>query len=107
MTVAEAPRTPTSRVYGGLGRIETVSDVAAVDILLPSLAQAQIGTLASVIDKDGFLIRVWPPEGTHEFGGTNGTAISLLITFKDGVPTVESLNIDAEASSNYRRNHND
>jgi hypothetical protein len=49
-------------------------------------ASAQVSVLP---DDVGFLIRVWPQEGTHEYGGGNSTALSLVIRFDDdGKPTL-------------------
>ena len=57
------------------------------ELHLESNAVAQV---ALTQGQDGFLIRVWPPNGTHEYGGHNLTAMSAVIRFDDdGKPVVE------------------
>lgn len=48
----------------------------------------------------GFLIRVWPPNGTHEYGGNNSTALCAVVKFVDDNWIVESLNIDKKWTYN-------
>jgi hypothetical protein len=38
---------------------------------------AQVSALPD--DRAGFLIRVWPVNGTHEYGGDNGTVVSIVV----------------------------
>lgn len=52
---------------------------ASVAELLTSYnAVAQISELP---DHSGFLIRVWPPGGTVEFGGNNVSVLSAVVKF--------------------------
>lgn len=64
---------------------------AVAELILQSNAVAQIGALPS---SDGFLIRVWPPNGTHEFGGNNMTVMSFVIRFDaKGKAIIEHLDL--------------
>jgi hypothetical protein len=49
---------------------------SAADLRLPDNAIAQVSALP---ERDGFLIRFWPPNGTHEYGGTNLTVLSVIL----------------------------
>jgi hypothetical protein len=69
---------------------ERVASVA--DLRLPDNAIAQVSALP---DQDGFLIRVWPPNGTHEYGGTNLTVLTVAMK-SDG--TIIRFHSDPEAS---------
>src|SRR5690606_21155798 len=53
-------------------------DSKVATLLLPSNASAQVSAL---MEEDGFLIRVWPPNGTHEFGGSNSTVATIVVRF--------------------------
>lgn len=55
-----------------------------VELLTSYDAVAQVSELP---DGDGFLIRVWPPKGTAEFGGTNLTVLSATVMFDAGLKT--------------------
>lgn len=58
-----------------------------------------VGQLTEIPDGDGFLIRLWPPNGTHEFGGNNGTSLSMVVKFEaDGQMRLMSLHSDPDAS---------
>ena len=57
-----------------------------VELLTSYNAVAQVSELP---DRDGFLIRVWPPGGTAEFGGHNLTCLSAVVKFgPDLKPTI-------------------
>lgn len=51
---------------------------SVAELLTDHNAVAQISELP---DRDGFLIRVWPPGGTNEFGGTNLACLTAVIRF--------------------------
>lgn len=53
-------------------------DGKVVELHLGFNAVAQIGALP---DEDGFLIRVWPPNGNVEYGGSNTTCLSAVVEF--------------------------
>ena len=55
-------------------------EASVVELILDRNIKGQMSVLP---DGDGFLIRLWPPNGTHEFGGTNGTALSMSMRFDD------------------------
>lgn len=77
------------RVYTNpaLATLDFDSDV--VDLTTSTHAQAQLSVLPN---GDGFLIRVWPPNGVHEFGGSNLTTLSAVISFTDkGEPRLGSI----------------
>ena len=64
------------------------------ELLLAFNAVAQIAALP---DNDGFMIRVWPPCGTHEFGGNNSTVVSMGVRWGPDLRTVvDSIRIDKE-----------
>jgi hypothetical protein len=48
-----------------------IAQVTAIDPSNPAYSKA------------GFLIRVWPANGTHEHGGGNITELSMILTVKD------------------------
>lgn len=88
---------PRGRTYHHGYHPEVEADV--VELILPGNIKAQVSEIPPS-QGVGFLIRVWPPNGTHEFGGTNGTALSMSMTFdKDGIMTLKSLNLDHDAST--------
>jgi hypothetical protein len=65
-------------------------DGKVAEVHLASHAVAQVSAFTA---DDGFLVRVWPPNGTHEYGGTNSSALSFAISFDDdGQPTLQDFN---------------
>lgn len=58
---------------------------------------AQISAIAPSANPDfsqapGYLIRVWPINGTHEYGGSNDTFLSAVVLFdEDGKPYLDKL----------------
>lgn len=58
------------------------------------LGFAAVAQVSATPDGDGFLIRVWPPSGTHEYGGNNGTVLSTVVTFDAGCrPHIDHLHL--------------
>lgn len=73
----------------GLDRRTHEADVAHVTIGGRNI----VGQISVLPDNSGFLIRVWPPNGTHEHGGSNGTTVSLVVKYDaDDQPCLESFN---------------
>jgi hypothetical protein len=69
------------------------SEVVALHLSYNAVAQ-----VASLPDRDGFLIRVWPSNGTYEYGGTNTTLLSVVIKFDAQLrPSIEHLSINVDA----------
>lgn len=54
-----------------------------VELHLDNNAVAQVSELPKNYPQ-GFLIRVWPPNETNEYGGNNANVISMSIEFIDG-----------------------
>jgi hypothetical protein len=73
---------------------ERVATVA--DLRLPDNAIAQVAALP---ERDGFLIRVWPPNGTHEHGGTNLTVLSVVMKSDGTIVRFHSDPLTPEVSS--------
>lgn len=86
-----------------MGYSEEVSAVVAELRLTERNVIAQISEIpADEEGGEGFLLRVWPPNGTAEHGGTNMTAFSLSFRFDEtGAMKPMSMNYDPEA---YRYN---
>ena len=61
-----------------------------VELHLDNNAVAQVSQLPANYPP-GFLIRVWPPNETNEYGGSNVTALSLSVEFVDGNPVLQHL----------------
>lgn len=50
-----------------------------------------VGQLNALTEGDGFSVRIWGPNGTHEHGGGNLTAVTLVVRFdKDDTPVLET-----------------
>lgn len=56
----------------------TEHDALVAEVHLPFNAVAQVSAHP---DNNGFLIRVWGSNGTHEYGGDNMPFVSLSVTF--------------------------
>ena len=63
--------------------VATPSIGEVVALHLSNNAVAQVSAFPGE-QENGFLLRVWPPNGTHEYGGDNGTLLSVAIRFDDG-----------------------
>lgn len=61
--------------------VATPSDGRVVALHLPNNAVAQVSAFPG--EENGFLLRVWPPNGTYEYGGDNGTLLSVAVRFDD------------------------
>lgn len=69
---------------------ETVPAEVA-ELILDNNSIAQISE-APIEQGTGFLIRVWPPNGTHEHGGSNMPTLSLSIIYNEtGKPELKHL----------------
>lgn len=75
-----------------MGRYTDEVEASVVELRLPNNAIAQTTVTPN---GDGFLIRVWPANGTHEHGGNNMTVISIVVRFDESWGTVDSLYLDA------------
>jgi hypothetical protein len=85
-----------ARVYR-LGGTDVV-EARVVELRTGSHIVGQISELPEG-QGDGLLIRVWPPDGTHEDGGSNLEALSLVVSFDaDGVLTLQNLSLDHDVA---------
>jgi hypothetical protein len=67
--------------YGPLCQVTEVPGAEVASVETNGHVIGQLSTLPPHTHEDGFLIRVWPPNGTHEQGGNNLTCLSLVISF--------------------------
>lgn len=51
------------------------------DVIDMHLSFGAVCQVSSLPDNDGFLIRVWPVNGTHEYGGNNMTILSAVVQY--------------------------
>ena len=61
-----------------------------VELHLGNNAVAQVSALPRNFPP-GFLIRVWPPNETNEYGGSNANVLSLSVEIVDGKPVLQHL----------------
>lgn len=85
-----------SRVRSYFPDLEVQSSVA--ELVLDTHAVAQITAIKELSEEDGFLVRIWPPNGTHEYGGYNMTALSFVIRFENGHPSLKYLDFSDRIS---------
>lgn len=87
--------TAKARVYHGTGgRDETFARV--VELLTEDTnAAVQVSLLP---EGDGFLIRAWPPNELHEFGGGNGTALSVVLRVRGDDLVIDQMNVHPQRS---------
>lgn len=83
----------TAHTFAPMTAKRTEHDANVIDLHLSFGAVAQI---SATPDNAGFLIRVWPCNGTHEYGGNNMTVLTAVVTYDQACKAhVERIDMDA------------
>jgi hypothetical protein len=76
---------PRGRYFDRISVGHDLPDANVVELLLSFGGKAQVSGLP---DNTGYLIRVFPPGGTHEEGGGNTNDLSLVIRYDEQLRTI-------------------
>lgn len=95
---SESVRFTTHVVGYDSGRAsEYPGQVAELHLESTAVAQvSEIGFGSGHADRQGFLIRVWPPGATHRYGGDNLQLLTVVVENKDGNWRVTDLSLNEE-----------